>query len=76
MFMINSEWVHISAVSANLNNRCFKINNQVKCSEKLAKQCCGSTNLYHRNKNTGIPSIKILLNIAFRNHYLDSHCIL
>ena len=26
--------------------------------------------------NTGIPSIKIQLNIASLNHYLDSHCIL
>ena len=30
----------------------------------------------HGNKNIGIPSIKILLNIARRNYYLDSHCIL
>ena len=27
-------------------------------------------------KNTGIPLIKIPLNIARRNCYLDSHCIL
>ena len=30
----------------------------------------------HGNKNIGIPSIKIPFNIARRNHYLDSHCIL
>ena len=28
------------------------------------------------SKNTGIPSIKIPLNIARRNHYLDSRCTL
>ena len=30
----------------------------------------------HGNKNTGIPLIKIPLNIAHRNNFLDSHCIL
>ena len=32
--------------------------------------------LGHGNKNTGIPSIKIPFNIARRNHFFDSHCIL
>ena len=30
--------------------------------------------LHHENKNTGIPSMKIPLNIARQNHYLYSHC--
>ena len=30
----------------------------------------------HGNKNTEIPSIKIPLNIARQNHYLDSRCII
>ena len=30
----------------------------------------------HGNKNTRIPSIKIPLTMAHRNHYLDSRCTL
>ena len=33
-------------------------------------------NTYDGNKNTGIPSIQIPLNIARRNYYLDSRCTL
>ena len=72
--MINREWGHISAVSANLNQM---LQNQQsnQSSEKLAKQW-SSSHYFIMEIKTEIQSIKILLNIACQNHYLDSSCIL
>ena len=54
-------------------NKCARFTHKQKMSTwTFNNLLCSETRLSHRNKDAGIPSIKIPLNIARRNHYLHT----